>query len=101
MVVTIVLSVAGLLPTQGAGEAAVAAPSGRVLTGVTVDGERGVIPELDAYQGSAGGKAPVVVMDYRDWAHTPDFPSDFANIAASRGATPICSPGSPGTTPPG
>ena len=89
MVVMATLSVAGLLLTQAAGEAAVGAPSGKVLTGVTVDGELGVIPELDAYQGSAGGKAPVVVMDYRDWAHTPDFPSDFANIAASRGATPM------------
>lgn len=88
-VVMTALATAGMLLTQGAGEAAVAAPGGTVLTGVTVNGSLGVIPELDAYQGSAGGKAPYVVMDYRDWAHTPDFPAGFANLAASRGATPM------------
>lgn len=84
------LVVAGAaLAGQGTGEAAAVPPSGQVWTGVTVDSSLGETQELDAYTGSAGGKSPAVVMDYSDWAHTPDFPVGFADLVASRGATPM------------
>jgi Glycosyl hydrolase family 26 len=89
MTVVIALVAVGTLLGQGVSEAAVTPPAGSVWTGVTVDGALGTVPELDAYQGSAGGKKPAVIMDYRDWAHTPDFPSDFGDLAVSRGATPM------------
>ena len=54
-----------------------------------MDGALGTVPELDAYTGSAGGKRPSVIMDYRDWAHNPNFPTDFADLVAGRGATPL------------
>ncbi|HEY0815022.1 MAG TPA: hypothetical protein VGE11_17260, partial [Pseudonocardia sp.] len=81
--------VAGAATVQGTSAAAVAPPSGKVYAGVTVDGSLGEVPELDAYTASAGGKKPSVVMDYRDWAHTPDFPTDFADLVVGRGATPM------------
>jgi hypothetical protein len=28
-------------------------------------------------------------MDYRDWAHTPNFPTDVADLVVGRGATPL------------
>jgi hypothetical protein len=84
---TAVVAMGGLL-LPGTAEAAVVPPSGKVYTGVTVDGALGMVPELDAYAGSAG-KRPAVVMDYRDWAHTPDFPADFANLVVGRGSTPM------------
>ena len=87
-IVAVVLVLAELMLT-GTSAAAVFAPAaGVVYPGVTVDGTRGEIPELDAYTGSAG-KRPMVIMDYRDWAHTPDFPADFANLVVARGATPL------------
>jgi beta-mannanase len=82
------VATSGLLLT-GTGAAAVLPPPGSVYAGVSVDGARGLVPELDAYTGSAGGKRPAVVMDYRDWAHNPDFPADFANLVAGRGAIPM------------
>jgi hypothetical protein len=63
--------------------------SGKVYAGVTVDGALGMVPELDAYTGLAGGKRPSVIMDYRDWAHNPNFPTDFADLVVGRGATPL------------
>lgn len=87
MLVTAIVAGAAVV-AQGTSDAAVP-PSGQVWTGVSVDGSLGLGQELDAYTGSAGGKAPAVVMDYRDWAHTPDFPTDFANLVVSRGATPM------------
>jgi beta-mannanase len=89
VVVVVAVVVGGALAGEGTGAAAVAPPSGKVYAGVTVDGALGMIPELDAYTGSAGGKKPSVIMDYRDWAHTPNFPTDFANLVVGRGATPM------------
>src|SRR5262245_27346542 len=70
VVVMVSVAASGLL-LAGTGEAAVAPPAGKVFTGVTVDGALGLGAELDAYTGSAGGKRPAIVMDYRDWAHAP------------------------------
>lgn len=78
-----------VLAAAGTSAATVLPPNGQVSVGVTVDGASGLVPELDAYTGSAGGKAPSVIMDYRDWAHTPDFPTDFANLVDGRGAVPM------------
>jgi glycosyl hydrolase family 26 len=86
MIIATVALGAVLLP--GTATAAVVPPGGSVYTGVTVDGALGTVPELDAYTGSAG-KRPALVMDYRDWAHTPDFPTDFANLVAARGSIPM------------
>ena len=83
------LVVMAQLMIVGTGSAAVVPPAGKVLTGVSVDGSLGITTELDAYDGSAGNKKPSIIMDYRDWAHTPDFPADFADLAVSRGATPL------------
>lgn len=88
-VVVVAMVIGAAFAAEGTGTAAVAPPSGKVYAGVTVDGALGMIPELDAYTGSAGGKKPSVIMDYRDWAHTPDFPTDFANLVVGRGATPM------------
>ncbi len=85
--VALVAALAGLV-TTGTAAAAVVPPAGTVYPGVSVDGSLGLSSELDAYQ-LAAGKKPAVIMDYRDWAHTPDFPTDFANLVASRGATPM------------
>jgi beta-mannanase len=85
--VTATVTISGML-LPGVAEAAAVPPAGSVYAGVTVDGARGIVPELDAYAGSAG-KRPAVVMDYRDWAHTPDFPTDFANLVTARGAIPM------------
>lgn len=89
VVAVVSVIVAAAAAAEGTSAAAVAPLSGKVYAGVTVDGSLGEVPELDAYTGSAGGKKPSVVMDYRDWAHTPDFPADFANLVVGRGATPM------------
>lgn len=89
MAVVSAMIVGAALSVDGMSRAAVVPPSGKVSVGVTVDSARGLVPELDAYTGSAGGKAPSVIMDYRDWAHTPDFPADFADLVVGRGATPM------------
>jgi beta-mannanase len=89
MLTVAALVVIAQLLVAGTGSAAVVPPAGTVFTGVSVNGSLGMITELDAYYGSAGNKKPSIVMDYRDWAHTPDFPADFANLAVSRGATPL------------
>jgi hypothetical protein len=54
--------VTSALAAEGTGAAAVLPPSGKVYVGVTVDGTLGVVPELDTYTGSAGGKRPSVIM---------------------------------------
>jgi beta-mannanase len=83
------VAILSALAAEGTAAAAIGPPSGKVYAGVTVDGELGMVAELDAYTGSAGGKRPSLIMDYRDWAHTPNFPTDFADLVVGRGATPL------------
>ena len=44
--------------------------------------------ELDSFE-AASGQIPTIVMDYADWVHQPDFPSDFGDRVRARGATPM------------
>lgn len=42
--------------------------------------------QLDEFV-AAAGKSPAIIMDYRDWAHYPEFDRDLAERVRARGAT--------------
>ena len=83
MIFALMLATLSLSATQ----AAAAPPSnGKTLIGVAVPGSTPA--ELNAFQATSG-KSPAIVMDYSDWAHRPNFPTDFATSVTSRGAQPM------------
>jgi beta-mannanase len=82
---TIAVAVVLEVPPADASRAA-SRTAGQTLFGMDVPSLR----QLDASESALGARA-AVVGTFADWAHTPDFPSQFAAGANARGAVALIS----------